>query len=395
MKNHFFKYIIDIKLKINKLSSNPDDVGCLTEIQRDLLGWHLWLEDATRARKNRINNLKRLKRVRGNSKEKSLVIKRAIQITTEQLSKLKDLKLWARHIGNSIPHIFYDKNDLRAYAYSTEHTELKELSGDIHGKEGLDLENQVFEYASSLGVKVLLNDLTSIMRHGDITLMDDSVPFLMELKKSDACVKKAEKQLRNIKAIENYHLTDESQLLRGGKCISKRIASTCDEKTWINELNNNLSVCLEKGFNISKVDEYLYCYSCFSGNLPKGDSFSFLGEMKSPMMVSLNRLKNDLDLSLFYPFSLSIKDPNAFSLFICGHLHIYLFVNWGALVDMVSSYGLNVEVIDQDYCLEIKNKDGGVIYSYTLTKALLEFTSLDWAIEQLCGIYKDTIICQE
>ncbi|QWY79243.1 hypothetical protein D0436_25250 (plasmid) [Shewanella decolorationis] len=134
MKHYFFSYIVDIKNKINKLSLNPNDIETLTEIQRDLLDWHFWLEETTRFRKKRLVNLKRLKRLRHNSKEKSRTIKSSINIVENQLLKLKELKLWARHIGNSIPHIYYDKNDLRAYAYTTDKVELKELSGDIHGK---------------------------------------------------------------------------------------------------------------------------------------------------------------------------------------------------------------------------------------------------------------------
>ncbi|EPM4287944.1 hypothetical protein ACTJ28_003707 [Vibrio alginolyticus] len=395
MKHYFFSYIVDIKNKINKLSLNPNDIETLKEIQRDLLDWHFWLEEATRFRKKRLKNLKRLKRLRHNSKEKSRTIKSSIQIVENQLLKLKELKLWARHIGNSIPHIYYDKNDLRAYAYSTDKVELKELSGDIHGKEGQDLENQSFEYASSLGIKVLLNDLTSIMRHGDITLMNAPTPFLMELKQSEACAKKAEKQLQSMTAIQKYLLTDESQSIRGGKYISKRVSSTSEEKNWINELNDNLKVCLEKGCNISKIDEYVYCYSSLSGRLPEASDLSFIETIKKPMFVSVNKLKNDMDLSLFYPFSLSIKDSNAFSLFICGYLSIYLFIDWGALTDIAITHDITMELIGEDYCLELKSKDGRAALSYTLTKALLEFTSLNWAIEQACKLYQEAMVMYE
>ncbi|MCS0450567.1 hypothetical protein [Vibrio diabolicus] len=390
MKSYFFKEIIGIKHKINRLISDPEDIDCLVEIQRELLSWHFWLENAVKTRKNRLIKLKKLKRARGNTKAKSQAIKHSISLAKEQISELQDLKLWARHIGNSIPHIYYDKNDLRPYAYSTSRQELKELSGDIFGKEGQDLENEVFEHAASLGIKVLLNDLTSIMRHGDITLMNQEIPFLMELKQSDACRKKAEKQLKNMRAVQDYILTDESESLRGEGILSKRLAPLKDEHSRINEFNNHLAATMEKGANISKIDDNVYCYSFIGESFP--EDLSFIESYKKPIFVSLNQLKNNLDLSLFYPFTLSIKDPEVFSAFLCGYLSIYLFIDWEPLDNIARSENVDIEIISDDYCLMLQNGDNFSAQSYTLTKALVEFTSVNWAVEQACKMYKESIL---
>lgn len=390
MKHYFFSELVEIKKSINLLHSNPDDIECLASIQKELLLWHKWLEQSVHKRKVRLIQLKKLKRSKNNTKNKSISIKKSIEICNRQIGELSNLKLCSRHIGNSLPHIYYDKNDLRPYAYSLHKQELKELSGDIFGKEGQDLEIDSFNYAISIGAKALINDLTSIMRHGDLTLMDKDIPFLMELKQSEACKKKAEKQLKSMQAVQEYILTDESDSLRGGEHLSKRISMQVDEVTRVDEFNEHLNQTKEKGHNFSFIEEGVYCFSFFSGNMP--EQMPTIDSLKKPIFISLNELKNNLDLSLFYPYSLSIKDPELFASFVSGYLSIYLFVDWDHLSAIALEMNVDIELGAGDYCLTLNSETfSSDVKSFILTKALVEFSSLEWAIKEACNLYHQAI----
>lgn len=389
MNKFYFLKIVKIKESINKLLSDSNDISCLVAIQEELLSWHFWLEMAVKTRRDRLILLKRSKRSLGNTKKQSSVIKASISICEAQMHELAKMKLWSRHIGNSIPHIYYDKNDLRPYAYSLRTDDLKELSGDIFGKEGQGIEYSCFKFATDMGIKALLNDLTSIMRNGDLTLMDKEFPFLLELKKSDACRNKAKQQVETIRAVQDYILTDSSKYLRGGRLLSMRVEQSVVEVSRINDFNNHLDIAKIKGSNISEIEYGVYCYSFFHGDFPK--DLSFLKDFKEPIFISLNEIKNNIDNSLFYPYALSIKDPNILASFLCGKLSIYLFVDWEYFSTLAKLQKVNVEIEYPSYCLSLQSEGEVKAVSYTLVKALVEFSSLRWAIEEACNLYKNAL----
>jgi hypothetical protein len=284
MKRIFFKELYEFKSDLNRLVADKENITLLAEIQEMLLDWHYWIEKKHRVRKTRLQNLSKIKKQPQNTKETSKEIKKSIEICKFQLSELKEIKLWLRNLGNSIPHLYYDKGDLRAYSYSANSDELKELSGDIHGKDGLELELKCFRHALNSGCKALLNDLTSVMRHGDLTLMDKEVPFIMEIKLSSACSKKAEKQLQSMRAVQEYIFKDMSTTLRGGKVISKRITMTEAEKSNKSTLNEHFENSKKKGCQFSKIEDGLFCLSFFHGvDYQKHTDILMLGALSKPV----------------------------------------------------------------------------------------------------------------
>jgi len=392
MKRLFANELFDVKNKINKLKEDKDNVALFGDIQDTLLEYHYWLESKHSFRKLRLKKLQGMKKNIENTKEISLRIKASISKTMLHLKELKELKLWLRNIGNSLPHLYYHKGDLRAYSYSTNSEGLKELSGDIHGKDGLELELKCVRHAIDNGSKALLNDLTSIMRYGDITLMDKGFPFLMEIKNSDASKSKSEKQLKNMQGVQRYLTDDFSMTLRGGGVISQRIEMSEDEKSNKDTINEHLNKSKKNGYNFSKIEDGLYCLSFFHGSdyQNKVDT-SELSSLENPAFFSLNQFKNNEDNSLFYPFALLIDDPQIFTSFMVGYYSIYFFFDAGLLHSTAKELNLEFNFISEFYLVEMRNKENIQIYSYTLTKALVEFSSINWAIKQMFNSYNTAL----
>lgn len=394
MKKYFFNQIFEFKKDLNILSQDKNDVNLLVNIQKRLLNWHESLENFTHNRKKRLIHLSRLKKNPKNTKTTSAQIKKSIKICTTQLDDLKKFKIWARHLGNSIPHIYYDKSDLRAYSYSLNTSNLKELSGDLFGKEGFDLELEIFHEVTSKGYKLLLNDLTSIIRHGDIMVMEKDFPFLMEVKKNKATSKTAKRQVEHIKEIQNYLLTDQSTDIRGGDIVSKRINTLTTEETNKILINNNLEYSKKNGYCFSKIENGLFCLSHLSNIDYSEINMGILNEMEKPIIFPLNQFKNTEDHSLFYPYSLSINDPVIFSNFLCGQFFIYFFIDWKFIESKAKDKGINLAPISEFFLLEIWSEDDDIpiAHSYTLMKAICEFSSINWAIEELCNLYTNHIV---
>lgn len=396
MKRLFFEEILNLKEEINKLQNDKDNVAILAQLQETLLDYHCWLEKKHHIRKERFINLQRMKKFTENTKEVSLLIKSAIKINRYQLNEIKELKLWLRHIGNSIPHIYYHKGDLRAYSYSLNDENLKELSGDIFGKDGLELELEFFRGGIEQGYKTLLNDLTSIIRYGDITIMEKEIPFIVEVKKSSATSKKADKQLRNMKEIQKYLLEDVSKTIRGGDFINKRIAMSEDEESNKDALNKHFFKSKGKGYELTKIEDGFYCFSYFhSSNYKENLDLSALDGMIKPTFFSLNKFKNEEDHSLFYPYSLSIEDPVIFSSFITGLYSIYFVFDSQIIDDSANKYNLEYEFIPEVYAIEMWGKEGVKAYSKTLIKALVEFSSVHWAVNQMFNNYRIALEMQK
>lgn len=390
MKKYFFKQLYDFKVDLNNLSLDKNNVTLLLSLQQRLLNWHRSLENFSHLRKKRLTYLSRQKKNPENTKLISKQIKKSINICVSQLDDLKLFKLWARHLGNSIPHLYYDKGDLRAYSYSINSSNLKELSGDLFGKDGQDLELEIFQNLIAKGYKTLLNDLTSIIRHADIMVMEKEIPFLLEVKKSKATSKTAERQLEDLKKISEYLKNDISTDIRGGD-ISQRISKSTNETSNKIKINQNLKKTKQHGYCLSRIEDGLYCMSHLRNIDFSQMDMSLLENLERPIVFPLNQFKNEEDHSLFYPYSLSINDPEIFANFLCGQFFIYFFIDFKIIENQAKTRNINVSPISEYLGLEVWSEDLPTAYSYTLMKAIVEFTSIQWAIDELCNIYSSNL----
>lgn len=388
MNKIIIKSLHEYKCLLNKLIADKNNVELLSQLQYLLLGWHKWLEFYSNERKKRLNKLSKLKKDRNNNKETSLLYKKSIKICNNEIENLKLLKLWARHLGNSIPHLYYHKGDLRAFSYSVNSIDLKELSGDLFGKDGQELELKIFNECTSIGGKILLTDLTSLVRHGDIMFMDENrPPYLIEVKSSKAMAKTAQKQLQQMGKITNFLFNDGDPELQRGDAIAKRISATVEEQSNKEQINKALENTLKNGSDFSEIEEGLYCFSFLNSTTETKADFSKLELLKDPIKFSLNDIKNTEDQSVLYPFALSIINTEIFTQFLIDELIIYFIVDWSVFNDFLDTKNIKCEVLTDTGVLSLFTQDRPAAYSYTMMKALAEFSSLKWAFEQLVNMY--------
>ncbi|MFM7810890.1 MAG: hypothetical protein ACKO7M_03915, partial [Acinetobacter junii] len=149
----------------------------------------------------------------------------------------------------------------------------------------------------------------------------------------------------------------------------------------------NLENTKRDGSCFSKIEHGVFCLSHLREINYSEIDMSMLNEMKKPICFPLNVFKNNEDHSLFYPYSLSINDPAIFSNFLCGQFFIYFFIDWEIIEAKANNKNVELALASEYFLLEVYTKDQPIAYSYTLMKAIVEFTSLHWAIDELCNIY--------
>ena len=94
-----------------------------------------------------------------------------------------------------------DKFALKHSFYSTKNTNAKQGAGFITVDEGLANELVMVDLALEHNVPALLVDLTNTIRHGDVCLMGESDPYLIEVKKSKKLNSRGRKQKRNLEKL--------------------------------------------------------------------------------------------------------------------------------------------------------------------------------------------------
>ncbi len=151
------------------------------------------------------------------------------------------------------------------------------------------------------------------------------------------------------------------------------------------------------------MEEGLYYYICYDGhpdgwdlekNMPGGfqlllDEF----EGKQPLFFFVNR--NRFDTQGRYPYTLSIRDPQALFDFYSGRLHVNVIVDVNAMAAKFESHGLMLTFLeDEEVALNITNTDSNrdadrwdlmACSRHFFERLAYEFLSLEWFVEEFAA----------
>ncbi|MFP5007244.1 hypothetical protein ACLFLN_18395 [Acinetobacter pittii] len=103
------------------------------------------------------------------------------------------------------------------------------------------------------------------------------------------------------------------------------------------------------------------------------------------------KLKILEDQSLLFAFVLSISNTEIFAHFLIDELIIYFIIDWSVFKKIVNDNNINCEILTSTGILAISTEGIPEGISYTMMKAFSEFSSLNWAFEQLVNMYLESI----
>ena len=360
---------------LQTLRADLEDLATLKELQK------LLLREVVRAEKKIREHKAELKTIMG--AVHSAAAKRSAFLGNRIEGFRQCAYIW-RCFGDAIAFRYMDKFALKHCFYSTQNTSARQDAGFILGKEGLANELQLLDSALEHNVPALLVDLTNTIRHGDVCLMGESDPCLIEVKTSKRLDSRGKKQRRSLEKLRTFYETDVGEGLRGFPEVRRQAYET-PERSYVDQINECIAEALKDGYAVRQPERGLH-YIVMTQEGPGPEQVMDSLVLKAPWAFFLNRPKLDRTWAPYLPFILTIEDKDHLWDFIRGNLFILVLVELDALCQIAidKGYKAKFDPDDEDYPLRVEVPGGGDgaagISGHILARIGMEFVSPEWIV---------------
>jgi hypothetical protein len=191
-------------------------------------------------------------------------------------------------------------------------------------KVGLATEISYLELALEQNIPALLVDLTDTIRHGDVCLMGELDPFLIEVKAGSEVNRQGRRQKRDLAKLRQFFENDRADGLRGAAGI-RRVAPSTPGQDYVEELNESIAEALENGHAVRSPEAGIYYIVLTSDGDEVGEILDRL-KLNTSWILALNEFKNECAWAPYYPFTLSIADRDHLWAFITGEVYIVVVI---------------------------------------------------------------------
>lgn len=385
--------IIDFKGRLNAIDVQSNDFQKLIELQVDLLKQIIKQEDSIKALKIEIKDNKSILRKGRLSKNDSKKIKEKISNLKADVKEIQKLIYVYKCFGDGIVFKYIRKWNLKRFLYEIDSPKVKSDAGSLSNKDGLGNELGMLLEATKNKVPAILNDLTNVIRHGDICLLGAQDPYVIEVKSSQNTNKRVERQIDAINKIHNYLSEDTADI--AGFDDLKRIDLN-NEEVHFNKQFNKLFSDLN-GQSLAKISPengiHYVAVNTNSGNeINYNEAFEGI---EKPMPFLLNDTKNEKEWGNYYPFTLSIKSPDSLYKFINGDVFVFVVLDFSVIEEKSKEMGFDVEfVFDGAMALKfIKSEENEGSIAFAISEHFFgrvpyEFLSLDWLFDEIKPKFK-------
>ncbi len=364
------------------------------QVQESLIRRITYIEQRIREIKSAIGTHRRsLKAASKNlrlSKEKAAEVKARISQLRSQLDEYKYLLTIFREIGDGLAFAYIDKWTIKPLAF-------KQPPGFISGKAGARRERSIWRALAQQGRVAILNDLTNCLRYGDITLPLPNGQFTMvEVKSSSRHNKRTRRQSEQIEHIVEYLDADHTDHLYGTRGDVYRMALLEGEVDFRDEINSIIEEAIERGCCVQEVETGLvYVVATEFGYT--SEALRSFADRQPKGKVWVAHL-NNLGSTAYYPFTLSIRNPQALYDFYAGTLSITIILYKDVIARRLQAEGLALRdsSCQNKWGFEVaaiqKNdpRFGQVAIGHHLfNRIFTEFLSFHWFFGQLIRVVND------
>jgi hypothetical protein len=386
--------IKNLATKIRVIENDPDGqrLVCL-EVQENLLKRITYFERCIRNVRTEIGTIKRILRGGGDkllSKEDARKSKTYIKHLSNRIIAYQHTLKILRDFGDALVFIYLDKWDIKPMSF-------KESPGFITGKRGTRLERKVLREGFKLGMISIMTDLTNCLRYGDIITVRNlewgklGLALFLELKSGKAKPAEPTRQEINVRKMIKYIHSDFTDELYGRKGLTMRralVRSDENNRTVVNEVINE---AISQGAAMRRAEKGVFY---FASNVRRekdlGEYFGAPEFAGQPIVAFANDFK--FSNTGYFPFTLSIVDPNALAMFYAGELVIATMVDSALMIDKFQEKEIECTLLDgQEYVLELKppgdNEVGAYkVSSHFFNRLFIEFLSLDWFVSETTAV---------
>lgn len=310
------------------------------------------------------------------SKDESIKVKLNIKKLEKKIENIRFVISAYNSIGDAIAFTFINKLDIKPLNF-------KESAGFISDKDGLKTELATFREIYKKGHIGIINDITSVLKYCDITLIHPNGFVSIEVKSSNVKNSRVLRQSENATKIFNYLETDKIENLYGRPGITQRVELKSSEKNYSKSINQLIEESKETKNAFKEVEKGLFYFVSrkFESSFMKKN----LMNLKKPMMISLNQYK--FSDQGYYPFSLSITDSKDYFDFLNGEYVMMIIIDFDEFEKYFHKKGFEFSTTDDnEYGFEITPlKDGAYFQKIKLSnhyffRVATEFVSLKWII---------------
>ncbi|MCB0210800.1 MAG: hypothetical protein KDJ52_15790 [Anaerolineae bacterium] len=384
MLSYYRKSIIKLVSNLRLLEQDTGNLELLVEIQEEVSKKITYIESRIGQLKEKASNFKKDLRQKRLPKEKSSELKEKRRTIEERVKEYQWLLFVFRTVGDGVAFLYLDKWDIKPLAYKSDSPDYKETPGNIGGKTGIKGEKLMVSIGAAQGVAVLRTDLTNSIRYGDVCFLDGPTPRLIEVKSSNNTNARVSRQIEELKKVQAYLDDDYAFDLRGFPLVNRVDAST-PEVTYIKSLNELIDQALQNRYAYREVETGVFYYVQTAGTEPRFTEFA--DKVRKPLFFYLNTVKNNSDWITYYPFTLSIENPENVYLFLEGEIQIMIFVDILTIGSIAEEKGYETNFINEPgWIVEFKEANGTGTFKISrhyLGRVALEFSSLRWLLSQI------------
>jgi len=349
------------------IRDNPADTEALLDLQRLLIAEITLAEGRVRENKSR-------------AKKESGA--RAQYFERRAQAHRQSIYYW-KAFGDAIAFLYCDRFALKHVYYNTHNLNVRPDSGFISGSAGFQHEFEVLQSLLDAGMPSVLCDLTNTIRYGDVCLLADNDPTIVEVKSSRTKDRRRTRQTKNLKTLKQFYETDLSHGLRGFPVVH-RVEMLNRPKSYGLELNQCIEESYERGYAL-RSPEVGICYIAASTK-ERPESIFEQVNLKEPWMISLNEAKRNQAWSPYRPFTMLIRSRSALYDFILGRLFVIVLFDLAVIEQLVREMGWTPEIdVESDYALRMHRNGGGEeagISRHLLARTGFEALSLRWVVQE-------------
>lgn len=391
MLNRHRKWLVALFEQVNELRAEPLKKRLLAlEIQEQLLHRIGRAERLIRKIRAESRLIKKTLARPGTPRNVARQAKASCVAGEKRIEQQRTLLSVLRSIGDSIAFIYGDRWDLKQMA-------LKEDSGFISGKRGTRLERKILRKSFEMGATVVMNDLTHTLRHGDITVFRPDLwpnggsPFLLFEVKSGRGGDNSRKfrQLAAAKSVFDYLATDEREA-NGG--VWRRVSVNQQPRYHFEQATRMMTTLPHAGWLMEEVEPGLHyvLIDCARNTLEYNSIFGDVLSRGCSSVINVNEIKEQR--LAYYPFPLSIQNPNALFRFYNGEFVMFVIVELDRVNEVLSRHSMRATFTGNDEYPWLITSNGtdvvpelrtSYVGFHPVGRLAAEFLCLAWLLENM------------
>lgn len=339
-----------------------------------------FIEGRTSDIKQTIAQLKRDLKTPGkySSKSESRETKILIQRNEQKIEEYRFLILCFKSVVDGIAFTFINKFDIKPQNF-------KESAGFVSGKRGLITELKILKYSYKKQWIAILNDLTTVLKYNDVTVITPKKILTIEAKTSTIDSPRIQRQKSKTNALFNYLESGHSQELYGLQGQFVRRDMELMEIDYAQSVNVLIREAKKQGYSFKLVEKGLL-YLVSRVNDPIDIIWDdFIGNqalIKKPIYYSLNT--NKFPGLAYYPFSLSLR-PEYYIDFLAGEFVLIVLMDFAQIEKISALSGYDVRYVQNEpWVFEFQSRSDRTIIKvsdHLMGRVYYEFVSVEHLIK--------------